>query len=164
MSDALTRNNHTPTQKLDALSRRELLAGAGALSALLASGTALAGDAPGHRHADHARRHPKVLKATNACVARGRQCVAHCLDVFREGDVTLADCANSVNQMVPICEAFSYQLATNSKYVKDLSAVCRQACKDCEEECRKHEDEHRECRDCAEACAALVRAIDRRMA
>ena len=97
----------------------------------------------------------------NDCVVKGQQCVAHCLVVFKEGDLTLADCANKVNQMVPICQAFSYQLAANSPYVKSLSSVCRQACNDCEDECRKHEDKHQECKDCAEACAQLVAEIDR---
>lgn len=146
---------------IDNPSRRDLLVGAGALGALLATGASLAGDAPGHRHEDHAPKHPDTLAAVNDCVAKGQQCVAHCLVVFKEGDLTLADCASKVNQMVPICEAFSYQLAANSPYVKPLSSVCRQACKDCEDECRKHEDKHQECKDCAEACAQLVAEIDR---
>ncbi|MEA3275428.1 MAG: hypothetical protein U9Q81_09125 [Pseudomonadota bacterium] len=92
---------------------------------------------------------------------KGQQCAAHCLVAFQEGDTSLADCARKVNEMLPICKAFSYQLASNSPYVKTLSAVCRQACEDCEVECRKHEDKHVECKDCAEACAQLVSAINR---
>jgi hypothetical protein len=61
--------------------------------------------------------------------------------------------------MLPICKAFSYQVAANSPYVKTLSVVCRQACKDCEAECRKHEDKHVECKECAEACAQVLAAI-----
>ena len=161
MSNTTTRDEIQCRASADGLSRRELLAGAGALGALLASGTALAGDAPGHRHEDHAPRNPRVLEATNDCVVKGQQCVAHCLVAFREGDTTLADCASKVNEMLPICKAFSYQLAANSKYVKALSAVCRQACKDCEKECREHDDKHVECKECADACAQLVKAIDR---
>lgn len=161
MSNATRRDAERPYTSVHELSRRDLLAGAGALGALFASGAALAGDAPGHRHEDHAPRHPGVLEATNDCVVKGQQCTAHCLVAFREGDTTLADCASKVNEMLPICKAFSYQLAANSKYVKALSAVCRQACKDCEDECRKHEDKHVECKECAEACAQLVAAIDR---
>ncbi len=143
-----------------ALSRRALLVGASVLGAALVTGVSVAGDAPGHRHEDHAPKHPDVLEAVNDCVIKGQQCAAHCLVAFQEGDTTLADCARKVNEMLPICKALSYQLASNSPYVKALAAVCRQACKDCEEECRKHEDKHVECKACGEACAALVAAID----
>ena len=161
MSETSSDNAEAKPAPTHTLSRRDLLVGAGAVGTLLASGATLAADAPGHRHEDHAPRQPKLLETTNECVVKGQQCIAHCLVAFREGGTTLADCASSVNQMLPICKAFSYQLSSNSKYVKELSAVCRQACKDCEDECRKHEDKHVECKDCAEACKDLVAAIDR---
>lgn len=142
------------------ISRRALLVGAGALGAALAAGASLAKDAPGHRHEDHAPKHPDVLTAVNNCVVMAQQCVAHCLVAFQEGDTTLADCARKVNEMLPICKAFSYQLAGNSPYVKAMSEICGQACKDCETECRKHEDKHAECKECAEACAKVVAAIE----
>jgi Cys-rich four helix bundle protein (predicted Tat secretion target) len=143
------------------ISRRALLIGAGAVGAAIASGASLAGDAPGHKHEHHAPKHPEILEAVNQCVVKAQQCSAHCLVAFQEGDVTLADCARKVNEMLPICRAFSYQLASNSPYVKALSAVCRQACEDCEKECRVHEDKHVECRECAEACAQVVAAINK---
>lgn len=146
------------------LSRRDLLAGAGAFAAVLATGSAHAGDMPGHRHEDHAPRHAGVLDAANACLDKGQRCIAHCLTAFREGDTSLAVCASRVHEMAAVCQAFSYHLASNSKYVKDLAAVCRQVCKDCEDECRKHADKHQECKDCGEACEAIVAAIDRELA
>ena len=142
------------------VSRRALLVGAGALGAALATGAGIAGDAPGHRHEDHAPKNPSVLDAVNDCIVKAQQCGAHCLVAFQEGDTTLADCARKVNEMLPICKAFSYQLAGNSPYVKALSAVCRQACEDCEKECRVHEDKHVECKECAEACAQVLAAIE----
>ena len=62
--------------------------------------------------------------------------------------------------MLPICKAFSYQLAGNSTYVEAMSSICRQACKDCEAECREYEDKHVECKECAEACAKVVAALE----
>lgn len=141
------------------MNRRALLVGAGAMGVALASGVVRAGDMPGHRHEDHAPKSPDVLRAVNECVVAAQQCSAHCLVAFQEGDTTLADCAKKVNEMLPICKAFSYQLAANSPYVKALSAICMQACEDCEKECRVHEDKHLECKDCAEACARVVAAI-----
>jgi Cys-rich four helix bundle protein (predicted Tat secretion target) len=157
-------NNHCDNTKGQddgdhAISRRALLVGAGVLGAALATGAGVAGDAPGHRHEDHAPKNPDVLDAVNGCVVKAQQCAAHCLVAFQEGDTTLADCARKVNEMLPICKAFSYQLAGNSPYVKALSAVCRQACEDCEKECRVHEDKHVECKECADACAQVLAAI-----
>jgi Cys-rich four helix bundle protein (predicted Tat secretion target) len=154
--NAKGRDDREPT-----ISRRALLVGAGAIGAALATGTSLGGDAPGHRHEDHAPKNPGVLEAVNDCVVTAQQCAAHCLVAFQEGDTTLADCARKVNEMLPICRAFSYQLAGNSPYVKSLAAVCRQACEDCEKECRVHEDKHVECKECAESCAQVVAAIDK---
>lgn len=142
------------------ISRRALLVGAGAVGVALASGASVAGDAPGHMHEHHAPKFPRVLDAVNDCVVKAQQCTAHCLVAFQEGDTSLADCARKVNEMLPICRAFSYQLAGNSPYIKALGAVCRQACEDCEKACRVHEDKHVECRECAESCAQVVAAID----
>ncbi len=144
----------------DGISRRELIVGAGAVGIALATGSSLGADAPGHRHEDHAPKNPDALDAVNNCVVKAQQCAAHCLVAFQEGDTTLADCARKVNEMLPICKAFSYQVASNSPYVKALSAVCAHACKDCEAECRKHEDKHTECKECAEACAKVIAAIE----
>jgi len=57
---------------------------------------------------------PWVLDAVNDCVVKAQQCAAHCLMAYQEGDTTLADCACKVNEMLPICRAFSYQLAGNA--------------------------------------------------
>jgi hypothetical protein len=75
------------------------------------------------------------------------------------GDTMLADCAKKVNDMLPICKAFSYQLAANSPHVSALPAVRMEACEDREKECRVDEDKHIECKDCAEACAQVISAI-----
>ena len=72
----------------------------------------------------------------------------------------MPDCAKKVNEMMPICKAFSYQLAANSPDMTALSEVGKQVCKDCEVECRKHDDKHTECKECGDACEQVVAAID----
>ena len=146
------------------ISRRKLLASTGAIGAALAGGLAYAADGPGHEHADHAPRHVDALDAANQCSQMARLCLAHCLVSFEEGDTTLATCARSVHNMIPLCDAFAAQVASNSKYMDGIAKVCRAACADCETECRKHEDDHVECRQCADACATLISAIDQMMA
>ena len=146
------------------LSRRDLLLGAGALGTVLAGGLAFAGDQPGHRHEDHAPRHETLLNDVNACLDKGQRCIAHCLVSFREGDTTLAACAAKVHEMEAICQAYSYLLASNSSYSKEYAKVCIAACSDCEDECRKHEDKHVECKECAEACNKVVAMVKKTFA
>jgi len=142
------------------MSRRDLLSSAGAVGALLAGGLAYAADNPGHDHANHAPRNADALDAANQCSEAAQLCLAHCLVAFEENDTTLATCARSVHNMVSLCDAFAAQVAGNSKYVGGIAGVCRAACEDCEKECRKHADDHVECRQCADACAELISAID----
>lgn len=137
-----------------ALSRREILVGAGALAGAAAGGSAWASGE--HDHASHAPRHPELLQALEACLSTGRRCVSHCLVTFEEGDSRLAVCARKVHEMLAICSAMTVLTASNSVYARELAKVCAQACEDCAAECRKHADDHRECRDCMEACDAVL--------
>ncbi|MCU7852309.1 MAG: four-helix bundle copper-binding protein [Candidatus Thiodiazotropha sp. (ex Monitilora ramsayi)] len=153
----------------EGLSRRELLIGAGAAATLVASGTVTSaehmhGDHAGHRHEDHAPKHGGLLDDVNICLDKGQRCISHCFVAFREGDLTLANCASKAQEMLAICEGFSYLVTANSTYLKDYARVCSQVCADCEEECRKHEDKHMECKACAEACAKVVKSINAVMA
>lgn len=146
------------TEQHPGISHRDLLLGMGAAATL--AYTAPAGAAmPGHDHSKHAAQNPELLGAVNTCLDKGQRCIAHCLTSFREGDLTMAECASKVHEMQAICQAFSYLLASNSGYRKQFAPLCLAACKDCAKECRKH-DEHVECRQCAEACEATVEAID----
>ena len=142
------------------ISRRTLLSTAGVIGATLAGGLAYAADGPGHKHADHAPQNMDALDAANECTQKARLCLSHCLVSFEEGDTTLATCARSVHNMISLCDAFAAQVANNSGYIDVIAAVCRDACSDCEKECRKHENDHVECKQSADACAKLVAAID----
>ncbi len=137
-----------------AVSRRDLLVGAGALATLAAGGPALA--AGTHDHASHAPQHPGLLAALEACTSTGRLCVSHCLVTFQEGDTSLAACAAKVHEMVAVCDALTELVAANSTHVASLASVCTDVCKECSAECKKHANEHRECKDCMEACDRLL--------
>ena len=170
--------NNNSTDK--GISRRDLLIGAGAAATVLASGASHAeshaahkmdehaghkmGDHAGHRHEDHAPRHPDLVDAVNTCLDKGQRCIAHCLVAFTEGDMSLAACAKKAHEMEAVCEALSYLVTANSDYMKEQAKICSIACKDCEKECREHEDHHTECKECAEACANVIKTIDKTFA
>lgn len=144
------------------LSRREVLLAMGAAATATYAGSAAAA-MKGHDHSKHKPQYGNVLRATNECTEKGELCIAHCLVSFVEGDTELAECASKVHEMQTICSGFSYLVASNSRYSKDYSKICVTACEDCEKICREH-DEHFECKDCADACQALVKAIKKSMA
>jgi len=144
------------------VSRRSLLLGMGAAAAAFAPLASAMEDThkqhAKHDHSKHSAQQPDVLDATNGCLDKGQRCIAHCLTLFQEGDLSVADCAAKVNEMQAICGAFSYLLASNSTHVKAAAALCDAVCDECADECRKH-DHHIECRECAEACETAVMAV-----
>jgi Cys-rich four helix bundle protein (predicted Tat secretion target) len=154
-------SSQTHKESKPGISRREILLGIGAVASAACAGTAVSA-LPGHDHSKHSAQLPDVLDAANNCLDKGQRCIAHCLTSFREGDVILADCASKVHEMQAVCAAFSYLLAANSAYIKAYAGICETVCKDCEKECRKHE-EHIECKACAEACKELVDQIKLRL-
>ena len=139
------------------ISRRDILLGVGAAATVAYAGSARSA-MEGHDHSKHTAQQPDLLDAANDCLDKGQRCIAHCLVSFQEGDVVLADCASKTHEMQEICGAFAYLLAANSEYVAAYASICAKVCKDCETECRKHE-EHIECKACADACANIVDQI-----
>lgn len=157
--ELLPDNNNQPGRGIN---RREVLLAMGAAATAAYAGSATAAMA-GHDHSKHKPQYEDVLDATNNCTDKGQRCIAHCLVSFVEGDTELAKCASKVHEMEAICDTFSYLVAANSDYLKEYSKICISACEDCEKVCREH-DEHFECKDCADACAALVKTIKKSIA
>src|SRR5262245_66316912 len=83
------------------ISRRDLLVGGA--GTMVAAGLAPAPAMAAEEHAGHGSGHDALIAATNACVAAGETCLAHCLAMFAAGDTSLAACAKSVAEMIPAC-------------------------------------------------------------
>jgi len=136
------------------MSRRDLLMGsAGTMVVAGLSGTpAMAAE----EHAGHGGRPQGLIDATNACVAVGEECLAHCLAMFASGDTSLAACAKRVSEMMPVCRAVSALATMGAERLGQFLGPCIDVCTDCEQECRKHADKHAICKACADACARVV--------
>jgi Cys-rich four helix bundle protein (predicted Tat secretion target) len=153
-----------------AISRRQVLLGAGALAATAIAGSAAAAEhqheqqQQGHDHQKMMRGaccpHDALIKAAHDCVRTGQVCLDHCIEMFKSGDTTLAECADKVTELVAMSTALASMAASNSPHLKALAGVCRGVCKDCEDECRKHEKDHEVCKTCADACADCIKACD----
>lgn len=149
-----------PIKSNHGISRREVLLGLGAAAATMAFSESSMAAMPGHDHSKHSAQQPKVLDATNDCTDKGTRCISHCLVAWNEGDLDLAACAKKVNEMIAVCGGFAKLLSANSSHLKAYAKICKTVCKECAKECRKH-DQHFECKDCAEACESLVKAINK---
>jgi Cys-rich four helix bundle protein (predicted Tat secretion target) len=134
------------------IDRRNFMLAAGTVALAAAVPNVIAADS--HHH--HGARNKGLGKTSAHCTETGNACVAHCYILLGEGDKKMAECAQSVHLMLAMCNAVGVHAASESKYLKEIVATCKNICEDCEDACRKHEDEHAECKACAESCADMV--------
>ncbi|MFN4264468.1 MAG: four-helix bundle copper-binding protein [Aquabacterium sp.] len=101
-----------------------------------------------------------LLQALSRCIVASDVCLAHCIDLMSHGDTSMAACARRVTETRALCEAMLTLASQKSPLLPRLSAVAKDACKACEDECRKHAAHHQACKNCAEACAACLQACE----
>jgi Cys-rich four helix bundle protein (predicted Tat secretion target) len=98
-----------------------------------------------------------LLDAALLCVSRGEACIDHCVKQLGAGDTSMKDCMDSVSTMLPMCTAVVRFAAFDAPRLKEVVKLCADGCNDCEKECRKHEQHHAQCKNCADSCAAFMR-------
>jgi Cys-rich four helix bundle protein (predicted Tat secretion target) len=109
-----------------------------------------------HHHGDTA-----LFDAAQACLAKGRACLAHCIGLLGSGDTSMSACAKAVHDMHAVMEGLATAAASGSRHLPSLVKVAMEFCKDCEAECKKHADKHAVCKECMEACAKTVAACQK---
>lgn len=124
------------------------------------------GKAKEHKGAHHHHHGPHVILtdisgAALACVQQGELCQQHCFELLKSGDSSIADCAARVHETLAVCSALSSLAISNSPHLNAFSKVCVSICEDCESECLKHADKHRECKSCAQACNDCIKACQK---
>ena len=145
-------------------SRRAFLAasalGVAAITACQAAPPAGAAAEEEHVHSDP--KNENLTRAALECARVGEDCIAHAFDLIKAGDTTLAQCADLNAQTTAATIALAKLSAADSKHLKAFAKVVGTLCRDCEEECLKH-DHHmacmlsaQACKACAEACEAAV--------
>ncbi|MEQ8824835.1 MAG: four-helix bundle copper-binding protein [Filomicrobium sp.] len=146
------------------IDRRQTLfaAGAVATAAVMAPSAVSAESGHSHHadhggHAAHVAPHQKLIDVALHCVNRGDVCSEHCISLLGKGDTSLKDCLLRVSEMLAACAALSRIAALDGKRLKAFAAVCADICKDCEDECRKHEKHHSACKACADSCAQCIK-------
>jgi Cys-rich four helix bundle protein (predicted Tat secretion target) len=140
--------------------RRDLLIGATAIASLSGLGAMRVARAEEHSHEHHQHTidqgRLRVIQHATDCVNKGEICIEHCLQLFKAGDTSVAECAESAHEMLASCTAMGKLAAYDSRHLKDFMRVCIGVCEDCEKACREHENKHAECKACADSCADCI--------
>ncbi len=71
--------------------------------------------------------------------------MARCIELDR-------DCAD-------ICAMAAILMSRGSEYAKEMCALCAEICRDCGEECSKHQMSH--CQECAKTCMKCAEECER---
>jgi len=141
-------------------SRRNVLLGATAIATAAGLGFSENADAAMDHHHMHAipPERQKVIDASLGCVKAGQACIQHCIDMFKMKDTSMAECADSVQEMLATCTALSQLASYDSRHLKDFAKTCINVCKDCKKTCDKHADKHAACKACSDSCADCIKA------
>ncbi len=140
------------------MDRRSLIqtAATSALAALATTAAAQSKDTHAHHH-HGGSANEGLIAAAAACLGTGQACLAHCLVLLGNGEKEMAACAQSVNQLLAICDALHKVAIQQGTALKDLARLAAKTCDECEKACRKHANKHAECKACADACADCVK-------
>ena len=139
------------------MNKRELITSTSAVIVAALAGNASAQEDTHAHHHDTSVPNAALISATSNCVVKGQICVVHCLELLANGDKEMASCAKSASQMLTLCGALQSLAAQQSSYLPALAKTVMEACLACENECRKHDKKHSQCKDCGDACAACAK-------
>ena len=144
---------------MESLTRRDVLKGVMAATATMAAGSVLA--AGEHMNHQGHQKTPEVVRTALHCIRDGEACLDHCIDLFKSGDTSVADCADTVVEMLAMCNALMKMASAKSKHLSAVAKVCAAVCKDCKKECEKHADKHAACKACAKSCEECIKACEK---
>jgi hypothetical protein len=96
----------------------------------------------------------KLIATLEGCIVHCNHCADACLD--EDNIKMMVDCIRNDRVCVEVCSALKNILGTSYTNVDGLVKYCEQVCRECADECAKHESQH--CKDCAEACRQCAEA------
>jgi Cys-rich four helix bundle protein (predicted Tat secretion target) len=148
--------------------RRDLLfAGAGvAMAKVLTVTTACANQPVAKRAPPDVAAPPRstgtaaeeLAKLSAECTRVGQICMQHCITQLAQGDTSMGPCAQTVSEMLAVCQGTQVLALAGSMHLKQAAALCQAVCESCEAACQIHAGHHAECGNCAAACKATIAA------
>ena len=156
-------NHQTHEDQEAPFSRKKFLTGAATLAASLAATPLFAKDHKGHEHHHHHSKpqHHELMRIANHCASEGQMCVEHCIELVKANDTSIAECMNTAQEMIVLCQGLASLAAYKSELLPEYAKLCMEACKRCEKECKIHAKKHEACKRCAESCAECIEACEK---
>jgi Cys-rich four helix bundle protein (predicted Tat secretion target) len=142
------------------MDRREFIAAAGTAAAVASTSQAFAQGMGSGEEDMHPPKYKALEKTSIECVATGNDCLRHCLGMYKMKDTSMAECADSVFQLIAGCDALAALAAVNSEHTGHLAKVVGMLCNDCKKECDKF-PKIAVCKTCGDACKACAAECDK---
>ncbi|OUR65498.1 hypothetical protein A9Q79_00430 [Methylophaga sp. 42_25_T18] len=143
-------------------SRRKLLKGVSAFTAMLGTGLSFSAHAAEVDHSMMNHDLPidphleELMDYVLECIKMAEICQQHAMHMFQMGDTKLADCALATQELLVVSKALLTLTANNSKHLKGYLTVAVTITESCAKECEKFAEDHIQCKDSAEACYDAV--------
>lgn len=153
-------NNNDRVSDLN--SRRSFLVGSIAAVAAVSS-TGVLSASKDHSH-HHSNKYTELVISALHCIQTAQYCRAHCIELIKSGDTSLADCLEAVTDTISVCETLVQLSASDNRHLKAYASVCIDICKDCEMECEKHQEKHKECKECMLSCIDCIEQLEKLVA
>lgn len=110
-----------------------------------------------HSHMHHGNPNSAVIDTALDCLKNGQACLDHCIELFKMGDNSVANCADKVTEMLAMCTALSQMASYNSMHLAKFAKVCAAVRKDCKKAC----DKHKACKDCSDSCKKCIKECEK---
>lgn len=138
------------------MNRRELMKHAASSVGTLAIGLSMADGAKAAAKVEG--KFGKLAETSNLCVSTGLSCISHCQKELAQGNKMMAECLQSVLELVAACESLERLARYDSAYTRDFAKVTAKICGDCAKLCEKHAKHMDVCKACMEACIDCEKA------
>jgi Cys-rich four helix bundle protein (predicted Tat secretion target) len=99
-----------------------------------------------------------LVETATDCLSKGERCAQHCRSELKKGNKAMAECLETVEDMLAAVAALVKIAAHESKHLAAFAKVCGAMCRDCIASCEPHVKHMVECQDCLTACEACEKA------
>lgn len=99
-------------------------------------------------------KNTEIIRELQDCATSCNYCADACLDLGAD----MAECIRTDRACAIICEATAKLLAQNQFDASKMLDACIDVCKQCGEECAKHDHDH--CKNCADRCKKCQQACE----
>jgi Cys-rich four helix bundle protein (predicted Tat secretion target) len=99
-----------------------------------------------------------LAAAAHTCCGTGRNCLQHCLNMLARGDTSLAETAQSVHEMIAVCEGTATLAAAGSDHLALAARLCEAVCQSVVDAHTASGAQHEACLACVDACRHTIKA------